>query len=1086
MIAPSKADSGATSRAAQDASQRMAAANAAPVPKQQAPEPARTPAAPQTEPPANAAAAPVEPPPARASAVGTQLTADRKAQIDGFIKDNALKPRHSIWAPGGGRSVGRALGGESELGKLDAGERDYLARQSVAAWLGSDPFTSAKQAEDALAQLGENPSARRELVRALAAPPLQDAGPAGHGEPSLHAKAYTDATDRMLDTALEADARTVLQSAEGNEARIAGRTQHMPIAVRAKVWATLAEPGAVPAATQERLTTLMLVMEDGRFAARDQLRQSMADAVAHARRPGNSLQDDAARGLIAGNIDAALRDSGTRAMLFDQNIPQEQRIWAMNQVAEGNARGLACNRFADGWESEAISQAYARAANQPYLARGTEPRTLGGEALRSTVALAMGRQPDLLPENPGPEFLAKGLDQPLFSAGGDNKPIDVVASSIRDLGGDQAQVTIVPITITSDKEGAVTVPLFRVETADGPKFVDHNGDQYRSVRHWEETNKLPKGKMTYAEGLDLGNATLKTTNTPGVVDSFAEAFGQTLDYAALAVLGVGVVVAVVGSGGSAAPLIAPAMSAAGGWGAARAAQSAYDLATHGHDLGDMSDPQVRSAMLNLAASTLSVGAAARAGMAMKGVAGQAPGAARATAGLQVAATAADGAAVADAGVQTWQNWDRMSGRERAGALVGIAFWGGMTVGTSRVGGHAATDIGDMATMARRLETGTGYPMTPNPGMLPGEVAVRYGVGPDGRTTDVRIEYGGTVPPDRPTAARHDIAAQKISAAGGLTDRLSRLLSGNRPPVGSEAWEAGIEIAKIQREAADVSAALGRRNLSPQERIPLELRQHEIDSALEGQQARLASWETTGSGAIADAARGKNQAAQLGWPEAPNGYTWVAGGDKPHLRRLDADKAKLTYDPATAHFTERLEGNASGTRTGHGQTEVEFVLDDRGDLSVVSATIREYWTGVDRSAAEKSLQREAAARGNDGDQGGHYLARRFSDAGGLRNLFPQNANLNMGAYRNFEDELAKWVSHGFDVRLSVAPKLQNENGRPASLFVSLEVRPPLDTDADSILMRTLHFENEGGARYFRTPDSVIEKVANDFFERSEGR
>ena len=225
----------------------------------------------------------------------------------------------------------------------------------------------------------------------------------------------------------------------------------------------------------------------------------------------------------------------------------------MNQVAEGNARGLAGNRFADGWESEAISQAYARAANQPYLTRGTEPRTLGGEALRSTVALAMGRQPDLLPENLDPDFLAKGLDQPLFSAEGDNKPIDVVASSIRDLGGDQAQVTIVPITITSNTEGAVTVPLFRVETADGPKFVDHNGDQYRSVRHWEETNKLPKGKMTYAEGLDLGNATLKTANTPGVVDSFAEAFGEALDYAALAVLGVGVVVAVVGSGGQRRP-----------------------------------------------------------------------------------------------------------------------------------------------------------------------------------------------------------------------------------------------------------------------------------------------------------------------------------------------------------------------------------------------------------------------------------------------------------------------------------------------------------------------------------------------------
>lgn len=38
--------------------------------------------------------------------------------------------------------------------------------------------------------------------------------------------------------------------------------------------------------------------------------------------------------------------------------------------------------------------------------------------------------------------------------------------------------------------------------------------------------------------------------------------------------------------------------------------------------------------------------------------------------------------------------------------------------------------------------------------------------------------------------------------------------------------------------------------------------------------------------------------------------------------------------------------------------------------------------------------------------------------GKKNLFPQNSNLNRGAYKKIENEWADWSNEGFEVKLEV--------------------------------------------------------------------
>ena len=63
----------------------------------------------------------------------------------------------------------------------------------------------------------------------------------------------------------------------------------------------------------------------------------------------------------------------------------------------------------------------------------------------------------------------------------------------------------------------------------------------------------------------------------------------------------------------------------------------------------------------------------------------------------------------------------------------------------------------------------------------------------------------------------------------------------------------------------------------------------------------------------------------------------------------------------------------------------------------------------RSSSEVKDQATAAARGTTDDVDGHLIGHRFAQDQGIKNMFPQNANFNNGAFKKVENEWADWIN-----------------------------------------------------------------------------
>ena len=532
---------------------------AQPKPQAQAPAPAQVPAKPATAPAGltpllqnvtnrqqGPVLGPVAPgaPTAPVAPVDT-VTPERQAKIDSWVKDNATHEKGGIfWDSEGGTRASQALRGDSDLGRLTDAERAALAEGSVKAWQGqSDNGRFNENVREAVDGVRNDPAAREALAAALARPEMSNQAIYAKGGSVASSPEWAQRSVGMLETAMNLDPAAVVRANPGLEPQIAKQTQWMDGSVRDKLWSAAADRNSFSPEQQQSIATSLFMFEDKNGARNGPQRTDIANALANARAPGSTDADRIAREQMARNLDGVMAHEGAREMLFGEKVTPEMRVWALDQVA-GRGTSINADAFKDGWESEAISKAYAAKVTDAYQTRGTDPQSLGGEALRNTVGQAMGIRPDMLPQGePSAEFLERGMNNQFYSNGGNNQAIDDVQRKITELGGPQARVSVVPVTITSKDEGAATVPVFRVDDkATGEaRFVDHTGRTYTDLKDWEENNKLPEGKMTYAKGMDLKSEELSHGNTPGVVDSFGEGFGKVMDGVAL---GAGIVAAV--------------------------------------------------------------------------------------------------------------------------------------------------------------------------------------------------------------------------------------------------------------------------------------------------------------------------------------------------------------------------------------------------------------------------------------------------------------------------------------------------------------------------------------------------------------
>jgi len=162
------------------------------------------------------------------------------------------------------------------------------------------------------------------------------------------------------------------------------------------------------------------------------------------------------------------------------------------------------------------------------------------------------------------------------------------------------------------------------------------------------------------------------------------------------------------------------------------------------------------------------------------------------------------------------------------------------------------------------------------------------------------------------------------------------------------------------------------------------------------------------------------------------------------------------------------GDGFTQTTAHiGENTVTWTNDSQGRPVHADADLSEVFDSIDRSPAETQAQSESADRGIEGDQGGHLIGHRFVKDQGLKNLFPQNGNFNVSAYKTLENEWADWIDNGKDVHISVDLTPVNQD-RPDEVRVSYQVTDP--ADGRVVYDQRVTFRNEAGQHYQRVPNA----------------
>lgn len=75
---------------------------------------------------------------------------------------------------------------------------------------------------------------------------------------------------------------------------------------------------------------------------------------------------------------------------------------------------------------------------------------------------------------------------------------------------------------------------------------------------------------------------------------------------------------------------------------------------------------------------------------------------------------------------------------------------------------------------------------------------------------------------------------------------------------------------------------------------------------------------------------------------------------------------------------------------------------------------------------------------EGDDRGHLIGDQFDGSNGLENMIPQDANINRTDFKNFENELAKEVKNGKEVKVEVELEYEGDSRRPSEIVVTYSI------------------------------------------------
>ena len=116
---------------------------------------------------------------------------------------------------------------------------------------------------------------------------------------------------------------------------------------------------------------------------------------------------------------------------------------------------------------------------------------------------------------------------------------------------------------------------------------------------------------------------------------------------------------------------------------------------------------------------------------------------------------------------------------------------------------------------------------------------------------------------------------------------------------------------------------------------------------------------------------------------------------------------------------------------------KYQTDDKGRIVSAEGTLR-MKDRDGRLPIKDSIEDIGKGDQKEGDDRGHLIGDQFDGSNGLENMVPQDANINRNDFKNFENELAKEVKDGKDVKVKIEPIYDGDSRRPDAIVVTYSI------------------------------------------------
>lgn len=116
---------------------------------------------------------------------------------------------------------------------------------------------------------------------------------------------------------------------------------------------------------------------------------------------------------------------------------------------------------------------------------------------------------------------------------------------------------------------------------------------------------------------------------------------------------------------------------------------------------------------------------------------------------------------------------------------------------------------------------------------------------------------------------------------------------------------------------------------------------------------------------------------------------------------------------------------------------KYKTDELGRIVSVEGTLH-IKKRDDRLQIKDSLDDIGKGDQQEGDDRGHLIGDQFDGSNGLENMIPQNSHINRNDFRIHENELAKAVTSGKDVKVKIEPVYNEKSHRPDAIVMTYSI------------------------------------------------